>query len=64
MIQEKNKDISELTNKEMERINKLQIIDEDKFFKYCESLVDVKRFNNIKKWLNKKKGKIKNEDIY
>ena len=28
--------------------------DWDKFFKYCESLVDVKRFNNLIKWLDRK----------
>ena len=27
---------------------------EDKFFKECESLVDVKRFNNLIKWLDRK----------
>ncbi|MBA7557440.1 hypothetical protein ES705_50196 [subsurface metagenome] len=55
MIQEKNKDILELTKKEIERINKLDLVREDKFFRYCESLVDGKRFNNIQKWLDRKK---------
>ena len=27
---------------------------EDEFFKECESLVDVKRFNNLIKWLDRK----------
>ena len=29
-------------------------IDWDKFFKYCESLVDAKKFNNIRKWKDRK----------
>jgi len=43
-----------LSDKEIERLNKLKIVDENQFFKYCESLVDVKRFNNIQSWLDKK----------
>ncbi|MBA7500861.1 hypothetical protein ES704_03635 [subsurface metagenome] len=46
-----------LPDKEIERLNKLKIVSEDQFFKYCESLVDVKRFNNIREWINKRKYK-------
>lgn len=49
-----------LSDKEIERINKLKIASEDKFFKYCESLVDTRKFNNIQKWLKRKKGEIGN----
>jgi len=35
-------------------INHNKELDWDKFFKECESLVDVKRFNNLIKWLDRK----------
>ncbi len=43
-----------LPDKEIERLNKLKIVSEDEFFKYCESLVDTKKFNNIQKWKDRK----------
>lgn len=43
-----------LPDKEIERLNKLKIVSEDQFFKYCESLVDTRKFNNIQKWLDRK----------
>ncbi len=43
-----------LPDKEIERLNKLRLVSEDQFFKYCESLVDIKKFNNTQNWLDKK----------
>lgn len=50
--------------------------DWDKFFNYCDSLVDVRKFNNTQKWLKRKgylevkkyreikKEKHKNKEVY
>jgi len=43
-----------LPDKEIERLNKLKLVSEDQFFRYCESLVDTKKFNNIQKWKDRK----------
>jgi hypothetical protein len=43
-----------LPDKEIERLNKLRLVSEDQFFKYCESLVDTRKFNNIQKWKDRK----------
>ena len=35
-------------------VNTDEIYDWDKFFNYCESLIDPIKFNNIKKWMDRK----------
>ena len=45
-----------IDKKDIEKVTKevTDEIDEDRFFKYCESLVDVRKFNNIREWMEKK----------
>ena len=44
-----------LDPKELKKaLSRMEEFDEDRFFKYCESLVDTRKFNNIQKWKNRK----------
>ncbi|MBA7524637.1 hypothetical protein ES705_16778 [subsurface metagenome] len=49
-----NKMIS-LDPKELKKaLSRMEEFDEDRFFKYLESLVDTRKFNNTQKWLDRK----------
>ena len=44
-----------LDSKELKKaLSRMEEFDEGRFFKYLESFVDARRFNNIRKWMDRK----------